>query len=423
MSKKHLLFLSGLITILGLCGCGKTESNETSIVSGDSVHSEVSDGTGFAMLQEPVSLSGFSISEEGLNASVIREGNSSRIRDVLLRADAGEEITIAFIGGSITQGSNASPMNTACYAYQTYDWFVHSFPEAQIHYVNAGIGATDSYLGVHRLEEDVLSKNPDLVIVEFAVNDGETYNKESYECLLRRVLTYKENTAVLPLILTTEGGWDNSDVQQLLAFNYDLPVVSYKELLRRGEVNWSQVGDTDGVHPKNGGHTLIAHILTNYFYNVCKNGEPATDYTLPGSLQTKGRYMDAGLYYANEISTADNITVTEMDGFVEEAFDSPLSVHSGYGTAEGGKITFSVEAKAIGLCYAKTAAEEGGRFVVSVDGVEMTTLDTSWDERSWNKTETVEVMKEMESGKHTLTIESVDGQEGSLHILALMISE
>ena len=37
--------------------------------------------------------------------------------------------------------------------------------------INAGIGATDSDYGCLRVQRDVLSQNPDLVIVEFAVND------------------------------------------------------------------------------------------------------------------------------------------------------------------------------------------------------------------------------------------------------------
>ena len=41
-------------------------------------------------------------------------------------------------------------------------------------FINVGIGATDSYLGVHRVTADVLDKEPNLVLVEFAVNDSNT---------------------------------------------------------------------------------------------------------------------------------------------------------------------------------------------------------------------------------------------------------
>jgi lysophospholipase L1-like esterase len=56
--------------------------------------------------------------------------------------------------------------------------------------VNAGIGDTDSQYGALRVQRDVLSYNPDLVVVEFAVNDnagalGQLLNGDTYEGLVR----------------------------------------------------------------------------------------------------------------------------------------------------------------------------------------------------------------------------------------------
>jgi hypothetical protein len=38
-------------------------------------------------------------------------------------------VTLAYIGGSITQGAGATPINTWCYAYKSYQAFAD-------HYVN-----------------------------------------------------------------------------------------------------------------------------------------------------------------------------------------------------------------------------------------------------------------------------------------------
>ena len=46
-------------------------------------------------------------------------GNSARIKEVMKRALAGEDITVAFLGGSITQGSLSSTPEL-CYAYRVY---------------------------------------------------------------------------------------------------------------------------------------------------------------------------------------------------------------------------------------------------------------------------------------------------------------
>ena len=90
------------------------------------------------------------------------QGDLSRLAQVILRAQCGEDITIAFLGGSITEGRGATNIQD-CYVSQVYQWWKNTFPQAKINAVNAGIGGTSSYLGVHRVYEEVLSFQPDLV--------------------------------------------------------------------------------------------------------------------------------------------------------------------------------------------------------------------------------------------------------------------
>ena len=97
-------------------------------------------------------------------------GNVSRIRKVMADANQGKEITVGFIGGSITMGSVATSPER-CYAARVHAWWESAFPKAKINYVNAGIGATTSQFAVARAEEDLLAYSPDFVIVEFSVND------------------------------------------------------------------------------------------------------------------------------------------------------------------------------------------------------------------------------------------------------------
>ena len=55
---------------------------------------------------------------------------------------------------------------------QTLAHFKKAYPQATFTEINAAIGGTGSDLGVFRVQQDVLSKGPDLLFVEFAVNDG-----------------------------------------------------------------------------------------------------------------------------------------------------------------------------------------------------------------------------------------------------------
>ena len=59
--------------------------------------------------------------QELLIKSLVQTGNPARLQRALDRARRGEEVTIAFIGGSITQGAGAVPIHTGCYAYKTFE--------------------------------------------------------------------------------------------------------------------------------------------------------------------------------------------------------------------------------------------------------------------------------------------------------------
>lgn len=96
--------------------------------------------------------------------------NLSRLKNCMLRAEKGEELTIGFLGGSITQGSlSTKPEN--CYAHRVFSWWKKEFRGAQFHYVNGGIGGTSSHFGVSRAVTDLLMYQPDVVVVDFSVND------------------------------------------------------------------------------------------------------------------------------------------------------------------------------------------------------------------------------------------------------------
>jgi hypothetical protein len=75
----------------------------------------------------------------------------------------GAELKIGYLGGSITAQNG--------WRVQTLAHFKKANPHAAFTEINAAIGGTGSDLGVFRVQQDVLSKGPDLLFVEFAVND------------------------------------------------------------------------------------------------------------------------------------------------------------------------------------------------------------------------------------------------------------
>ena len=87
----------------------------------------------------------------------------------------GADVRIAYFGGSITAQGGWRP--------KTLAYFQKAFPGAKFSEINAAIGGTGSDLGVFRLKQDVLDKKPDLIFVEFAVNDGGAPPEQIFRCM------------------------------------------------------------------------------------------------------------------------------------------------------------------------------------------------------------------------------------------------
>lgn len=164
--------------------------------------------------------------------------DDTALASVMKKALSGEKVTIACIGGSITQGTISNGIDDAqvgfkkCYADIFFQWWSDTFPETDFTFINAGIGATDSYIGVHRVQQDVLDYDPDLVLVEFSVNDGCTsINKRNYDNLVRRILLSENHPAVMLLFMGQTNGASAQSIHSLIGLFYHLPMVSYLNVI------------------------------------------------------------------------------------------------------------------------------------------------------------------------------------------------
>ncbi|MFA6293503.1 MAG: SGNH/GDSL hydrolase family protein, partial [Victivallales bacterium] len=95
------------------------------------------------------------------------------------KAKAGENLSVVFFGGSLTWGANASDPLKTSFRGLMGKYLTEKYPKAHFSFHDAAIGGTGSDLGLFRLERDVLSKKPDLVFLDFTVNDG--YDQKDVE--------------------------------------------------------------------------------------------------------------------------------------------------------------------------------------------------------------------------------------------------
>lgn len=159
---------------------------------------------------------------------------------------AGAEVRVAYLGGSITAQAGWRPKSLA--------FFREKFPTARFVEINAAIGGTGSDLGVHRLKPDVLDHRPDLLLVEFAVNDGGASPEQIFRCMegiVRQTwrawplcdigFVYTLTEALAPAML--EGKFQRSaSAMERIADHYGIPTIhlamEVARLAREGRLLW-----------------------------------------------------------------------------------------------------------------------------------------------------------------------------------------
>ena len=208
-----------------------------------------------------------------LDKAIMQVGNNYRLKKAMEKARKGEDVTVAFIGGSITQGAGAIPINKECYAYKTYTGFCELMgktTEENIHYVKAGVGGTPSEFGMLRYERDVLNDGeiiPDIVVVEFAVNDeGDETKGECYDSLVRKIYNGPGKPAVILLFAVFSNDWNLQERLSPVGYAYNLPMVSTRDTVveqfykkpGEGKVISKNQFFYDCYHPTSNGHTVMA---------------------------------------------------------------------------------------------------------------------------------------------------------------------
>lgn len=334
------------------------------------------------------------------------------MKDVMRRAEAGDRVTIAFLGGSITQGSVAS-YHSNCYAYLVFDWWVKKFPKTAFTYINAGIGGTTSQFGVARVDSDVLNARPDAVFVEYSVNDDNNeFFKETYEGLIRKIYSNPLEPAVsLIHNIMYNDGKNAQEIHQCVGEYYDLPCVAMKPTIYEQVINGSIPNreiTPDDLHPNTEGHALVASVIISYLERVYEERyveEPAAK-TMTEAM-TENAYQKSVRYQSYNIKP--KMTDWEADAtpqrHVYEFFRNGFTA-----TKKGAKITFEVKGSELALQYRKTVSLPApiARAVVDGDKENAIVLDANFDETWGDCLYMQSLLVHGEDKLHTIEVEVVE---------------
>lgn len=313
--------------------------------------------------QETASSAMLQVYRDGL----YRVGNTYRIREKIAAAQQGEEITIAYLGGSITAGGS-STSHAKCFASLSHSYFAETFGNgSNVKYVNAGLAGTSSVVGNLRVDREVFAYNADIIFIEFAVNDqgGDRFRK-SYEALIKKCLSQPNSPAVIPVTLCTQSGGSCQDWMAQIAEHYDLPVISGKDAIQNaisaGTMTWNDYGSGDTTHPGDGGHQMIADCIGYYYRQALRSENNSDGYEIPETSVFGAEYATARLYTAAELQNLNTGSFTQ--GTNQSAYADGFTF-SKNGNAP---LTFTVQGKGILLLFQSNSNDAMGTAVVNVNG-------------------------------------------------------
>lgn len=220
-----------------------------------------------------------------VKAELVRQRDG--LGNVLGKLERGEPVKIGYLGGSITAAAG--------WRVQTLKWFQEQYPHAKVEEINAAIGGTGSDLGVFRVERDALRHQPDLLFVEFAVNDGGASPENIWrgmEGIVRQTWAANPRTDIC-FVYTYRVGYEKelaagvcpraASAMEMLAEHYDIPSINVAlkvvELQKQGKLIYQSAEEPaadairfseDGVHPLDAGHRVYTDVISAAIQSMAK---------------------------------------------------------------------------------------------------------------------------------------------------------
>jgi len=189
-------------------------------------------------------------------------------------------INLVFHGHSVPSGYFKTPdvRTLQAYPHLLLKALKQAYPHAVINTILTCIGGEHSQQGAARFKKEVLNHRPDVLFIDYALNDrriGLDASSASWEFMIKTAL--KKNIKVILLTATPDQKVDlndkSSDLQKLsdqitgLAGKYKTGLVdsyaAFQKIISAGGILSDHMSQVN--HPNQKGHQLVADVIMKYF--------------------------------------------------------------------------------------------------------------------------------------------------------------
>lgn len=309
--------------------------------------------------------------------------------NVIRKLSAGSDVRVAYLGGSITAVEGWRVLSR--------EWLQKDFPKARVSEINAAISGTPSHFGAFRLGREVLAEKPDLLFIEFAVNDGggnPERTRRAMEGIVRQTWQADPTTDICFIytiqkgdLPTYQGGHLPVSVENMekVAAHYGIPCINFgpevARLEKAGELAFTGklpateeekaaaqgkiIFTGDGVHP----HVETGHPL---YLAAIRRAWPLISAASKGTAHALPVPLDAGAWQSAELIPMTDI---QHEGdWKELPARSPVTASAGArvpamwcGEKAGSSLSFSFTGTCFGIYALK--GPDCGNYRVTVDSL------------------------------------------------------
>lgn len=306
------------------------------------------------------------------------------------KALRGDSIKVGYLGGSITAQNG--------WRVFSLDWFKQRFPKTKFAEINAAIGGTGSDFGVFRVHDHVLKYNPDLVFVEFAVNDGGADAEKiirSMEGIVRQVWQHNPTTDICFVytiannFLETEQSGQVSqssstmekvaDKYQIASINFGFEVAKQEknnQLIFKGEskeLNGIKVFSPDGVHPyPETGHKIYQEVLQRSFEKMVTEMPVRSKKHILHKPMALDNFANAQMVDPTQAKLSKNWKIIQTKNSSSVSGFSQFLQQIGKASQTGETMKVHFKGQAIGI--SDIMGPDAGKVIVEIDGAVKDTI-------------------------------------------------